>query len=106
MNQFGHRRFCSKENIRRILEIYVEDTSTKLSLFDETYEKIRLFKQILDERFSFKSIEIEPQQGIRAFDLDSGQSIPLSGLSSGEQHELVLIYDLLFYCRRRILHIN
>ena len=85
-----------QENVRRILEIYVEDTSTKLSLFDETYEKIRLFKKILEERFSFKDIEIEPQQGIRALDLDSGQSIPLSELSSGEQHELVLIYDLIF----------
>ena len=85
-----------QENIRRILEIYVEDTKKKLSLFDETYEKIRLFKQILEERFSFKSIEIEPQQGIRAQDSDSDQSIPLSELSSGEQHELVLIYDLLF----------
>ena len=85
-----------QENIRRILEIYVDDTSDKLSLFDEIYEKIRLFKQILEERFSFKGIEIDPQQGIRAVDSDSGQSIPLSELSSGEQHELVLIYDLLF----------
>ena len=85
-----------QENIRRILEIYVEDTGTKLSLFDDTYEKIRLFKKMLDERFSFKGIEIEPQKGIRALDLDSGKSIPLSELSSGEQHELVLIYDLLF----------
>ena len=85
-----------QENIRRILEIYVEDTGQKLSIFDETYEKIRLFKQILDERFSFKSIKIDPHKGIRAIDKDNDQDIPLAELSSGEQHELVLIYGLLF----------
>ena len=85
-----------EENIRRILEIYVEDTSKKLDIFDETYEKIRLFKQILDERFLFKSIQINPHKGIRAIDKDNGQDIPLAELSSGEQHELVLIYELLF----------
>lgn len=84
------------ENIRRILEIYVEDTSKKLDIFDETYEKIRLFKQILDERFLFKSIQIDPHKGIRAIDKNNGQDIPLAELSSGEQHELVLIYELLF----------
>ena len=85
-----------QENIRRILEIYVEDTNQKLSIFDETYNKIRLFKQILDARFSFKTIEIDPHEGIKAIDEDNSQFIPLAELSSGEQHELVLIYELLF----------
>ena len=85
-----------REDLRGILEIYVEDTGRKLGIFDETYDKIKLFKQILEKRFSFKSIEIDSEQGIRAIDRDSGQAIPLSALSSGEQHELVLIYDLLF----------
>lgn len=85
-----------EENIRRILEIYVDDTRTKLSIFDETYNKISLFKELLETRFSFKNIEIDPSQGIRAIDSVSSQVIPLSDLSSGEQHELVLIYELLF----------
>ena len=85
-----------EKNIRRILEIYVEDTRQKLSIFDATYEKIRLFKQILDERFSFKTIEIDSEHGIRAIDEGNQQVIPLSELSSGEQHELVLVYELLF----------
>lgn len=89
-------KIFQQENIRRILEIYVEDTGQKLSIFDETYEKIRLFKQILDDRFSFKSIKIDPHKGIRAIDKDNDQDIPLAELSSGEQHELVLIYGLLF----------
>ena len=85
-----------QENIRRILEIYVEDTSQKLGIFDETYEKIWLFKQLLEHRFDFKRIEIDPKHGIRVIDIGNDQPIPLSELSSGEQHELVLIYELLF----------
>ena len=80
-----------QDNIRRILEIYVKDTSQKLSIFDETYEKIWLFKQLLERRFAFKRIEIDPTHGIRAIDIANEQPVPLSELSSGEQHELVLI---------------
>lgn len=85
-----------QDSIRRILSIYVGDTRQKLGIFDNTYAKIRLFKQILDEHFSFKTIVIDPDKGISAIDDDTGEPIPLSGLSSGEQHELVLIYELLF----------
>lgn len=84
------------ESVRRILSIYVDDTTKKLGIFDEIYARIRLFKQILDEHFSFKNISIDPNDGIRAFDEDTKSLIPLSSLSSGEQHELVLIYELLF----------
>lgn len=85
-----------QENIRRILEIYIDDTRKKLNILDETYKKISLFKQILNERFSFKTIEIDADHGIRAIDDFGNHSIPLAELSSGEQHELVLVYELLF----------
>ena len=85
-----------QETIRRILEIYIEDTKKKLSIFDETYETIELFKQILEKRFSYKRIEIDPQYGMRAIDTETNLEIPLSELSSGEQHELVLLYELIF----------
>lgn len=92
-----------REDLRRILEIYVEDTGRKLSIFDETYDKIKLFKEILEKRFAFKHMEIDADQGIRAIDRDSGAAIPLSALSSGEQHELVLIYGLLFVVQENAL---
>ena len=85
-----------QETIRRILDIYIEDTKKKLSIFDNSYEKIKLFKQILEDRFEFKRIEIDPEFGIRAIDTDTNLVIPLSELSSGEQHELILLYELIF----------
>lgn len=85
-----------QELLRKFLSIYIEDTGQKLSIFDNIYDKIRLFKQIIDEHFSFKIIDFSKQSGILILDQDTQKRIPLSELSSGEQHELVLIYELLF----------
>jgi len=84
------------KDVNQILAIYVKDTKQKLSVFDQTHDRIKLFKQIIDQHFSFKSIEIDSKDGFYSRDNDTGENIPLSELSSGEQHELVLIYDLLF----------
>lgn len=85
-----------EKEIQKILEIYVEDTSKKLDIFDSIFKKVSLFKQILENRFFFKKIIIDPENGFQAIDNDNDQPIPLSELSSGEQHILVLIYLLLF----------
>ena len=87
------------ESIRRILSIYIDDTRKKLDIFEQTYTKIRLFKQIINQNFLFKKIEIDPEGGIQAIDSETEKTIPLSGLSSGEQHELVMVYELLFKVR-------
>lgn len=86
----------SDEDIRRILTIYMADAETKLSVFEELNDKVKVFKEILNEHFLFKQIEVNQLDGITAFDVASSSPIRLSELSSGEQHELVLIYDLLF----------
>lgn len=85
-----------EEILSKFLSVYIEDTERKLSVFDDIYEKIRLFKQIIDEHFSFKRIDFSKHSGILIKDQDTNNRIPLSELSSGEQHELVLIYELLF----------
>ena len=86
----------SDEEIRRILTIYIADTETKLSVFEELNDKVNIFKDILNEHFSFKQIEVNQSDGITAYDVASSSPIRLSELSSGEQHEVVLIYELLF----------
>lgn len=87
--------FISDNNIRNILGVYVSDTEDKLSVFDDLYERISLFQDIMAAHFRFKRIDINARSGMSVFD-DSGNRIPINELSSGEQHELVLIYDLLF----------
>lgn len=88
-----------ENKVRNILDIYIGDTKKKLDIFDNIYESIMLFKKIIDENFFFKSIEFSANEGFIFIDEnpdDSAKEVPLSKLSSGEQHELVLIYDLLF----------
>ena len=82
--------------LRNSLSVYIDDTEKKLRVFDDIYERINLFKDIVDDHFLFKQIEFSKGSGILVRDKDTNKEIPLAELSSGEQHELVLIYELLF----------
>ncbi len=80
---------------RRVLWTYLEDSERKLSTFQTLLDRVQLLRDIVNSRFLFKELEIHPDAGFR-FITDSGAEIAPSQLSSGEQHELVLLYDLLF----------
>ena len=54
-----------------------------------------LFEEIINERFSFKSFKVDAEVGLR-FVSDGGEHIECESLSSGEQHLLVLYYQLVF----------
>lgn len=74
----------------------LHDMKEKLSLYQELEIQARLLLAIINERrFSFKKLEINPQKGFVFFDAH-GHELSASNLSSGEQHELVLLYNLIF----------
>lgn len=80
---------------RRALWTYLEDSERKLGAFTAFSERLQLFLSIINSRFLFKEMHIDREHGFY-FRGEVGQDIPLTRLSSGEQHELVLTYDLLF----------
>ena len=80
---------------RRVLRIYLEDTADKLMTFQPLLERLELLREIVNERFLFKKLEFDQKQGLTFVDEDSGVQVELRHLSSGEQHEVVLMYDLL-----------
>ncbi|MDR3366859.1 MAG: AAA family ATPase [Prevotellaceae bacterium] len=81
---------------KNVLTVYLEDSEEKVRVYDELLVKIALFVNILNEkRFAFKSIVINGSQGFY-FQLSNGQRLRLTDLSSGEQQEVVLLYELLF----------
>ena len=90
------------ENMRNILSVYVGDVEEKLRVFDKITGKINLFRRIINSKFSYKEIIIDREKGFifksKYPDEYQGCSDDLSpdSLSSGEQHELVLLYELLF----------
>jgi hypothetical protein len=83
------------ESTTGILSLYAEDVESKLSVFDEITARIDLFKELLNKRFSFKQLNVERDRGFVLSSKTGDQLFPID-LSSGEQHELVLLYELLF----------
>lgn len=83
------------ETKRSVLSIYVQDVEEKLKVFDDVAARIKLFSKIINGRFSYKSITISKENGF-TFKTSNGTPLDPSSLSSGEQHELVLLYELLF----------
>lgn len=86
-----------------VLNLYLNDTKIKLQKFDDIYKKINLFSNILNTKLSFKKIKIDSEKGfyfVRQIESDTDDEkehiLSLSQLSSGEQHQVVLIYELIF----------
>ncbi|MBF0566513.1 MAG: AAA family ATPase [Nitrospirae bacterium] len=80
---------------RVVLSVYVDDVEKKLDVFNEISNKIELFKQIINDRFKYKKLDLNKENGF-VFETDDGKPLSAINLSSGEQHELVLFYELLF----------
>jgi predicted ATP-binding protein involved in virulence len=79
-----------------ILATDVQDMQKILEVYDEIYEKLALFLEILNERrLVFKKISIDLQKGFIITN-DKGEILSLTQLSAGEQNELILLYFLLF----------
>jgi len=83
------------ETKKPVLSVYIEDAKEKLSIFDEITNKIELMKNIINDHFKFKTLSISKEQGF-IFINSLGNPLSPTDLSSGEQHELVLLYELLF----------
>lgn len=78
-----------------IMNLYVRDSEQKLAVFDNLSKRIQVLLDGLNSKFKNKNIQLNKERGLIArgpndFDLS------LSDLSSGEQHEIVLLYELLF----------
>lgn len=80
---------------KNVLWTYLQDSDRKLSTFRYILDRVNLLQEIVNSRFLYKRLEVDRTRGLRVLS-DEGAELGLSMLSSGEQHELVLLYDLLF----------
>lgn len=75
-----------------------------ISSFDDIYEKINTFVEVLNRKLIFKKVKVNSRRGFYFVRLDSNMEacdgeeklLSLSKLSSGEQHQVVLLYQLIF----------
>lgn len=80
---------------------YVEDSKLKLEPYENLAKKISLYMSILSNRFKHKRFKVSKENGFIFTSIvntkdDQPMEIDLTKLSSGEQHELVLFYKLIF----------
>lgn len=81
----------------KVLSVYLNDSEEKLNIYNDLLKKIELFVNIINQReFAFKSIQISKNKGFSFYQNKTQQPLSLTDLSSGEQQEVVLLYELLF----------
>lgn len=78
-----------------VMSVYASDTEAKLAALEALAGRIEILLDVLNRKFINKQVTVSREAGLAIFGKD-GKPIPVSALSSGEQHELVLLYDLLF----------
>lgn len=81
-------------NVADALDIYVEDSKKKLSTFDEVFSKVSVFRDLMSKKLRPKTLSINRERGAevrRGEDL-----VGLDKLSSGEKHEFIMLFRLIF----------
>lgn len=81
-----------------ILSVFIADTERKLKVLDELSQKIGLFRSVINSRFQHKQMLIGKASGF-FFVTDNGQPLEPTKLSSGEQHEVIMLFELLFHVK-------
>ncbi|MCG7517916.1 AAA family ATPase [Vibrio harveyi] len=90
------------DSILRFINLYIQDSKKKLAPYSEIFDKLSLFINIANSRLKHKKILSCLDNGFKIqstvlFD-EEGNPIefPFNKLSSGEQHEIILFYKLIF----------
>lgn len=78
-----------------VMSVYARDTKEKLSVLEALSDRIEILLTVLNRKFTNKTVAISRDSGLAIYGKNE-KLIPVTALSSGEQHELVLLYDLLF----------
>jgi len=80
---------------RDVLALVVEENETKLSVFTNLLIRITLLLRIVNSRLRNKTLRADHTAGLVVHD-HRGKPLELRSLSSGEQQQIILVYDLLF----------
>ncbi len=92
-----------KDKDTKVLTLYAHDAKEKLDVYSDILQRIDLFTEILNEkRLAFNKIKIDTEKGFE-FVTDKGTPLQLTSLSSGEQHEVILLYELIFRTKNNAL---
>lgn len=84
----------------KVVDLSLVNTDRKMEPFQEIVSKIDLFEEMVNGLLLNKRVQVNDKFGLVVHrinrDGNLGSVIPLDLLSSGEQHEIILLVDLLF----------
>ncbi len=83
----------------RVLDVFAQDAELKLRVFNRLWGQIDAFLNSINSRFLYKTMYVNRKEGF-SFKLDTGEALSAHQLSSGEQHELVMLYEFLFRAKQ------
>ena len=84
------------ESKKNILSAYIFHLEKKIKWCEDFLGKMELFDEMLrSKKFANKTITFSPDYGLRVV-ANNGEFIDVALLSSGEQHEIVMLYNLIF----------
>lgn len=86
-----------------LLNRTLDDIERNLAVFDGVYSRLSLLTTITNRNFFLKQLSIDRNAGFVVRSTVSGHELALSMLSTGEQHELLMVYSLLFETKRDTL---
>ena len=89
------------DSTRSVLAVYAQDATKKLDVFGDLFGRANAFVRIANTRLLYKQVFVS-QEGLKVSNSD-GSVLELEMLSSGEQHEIVLLFDLLFETKKNSL---
>lgn len=78
-----------------VLKTYLEDISSKFEALDSAAERLDIFQETINSMLLFKRVRLSADAGFEIVSEDGGD-IPPGSLSSGEQHLVVLLGELVF----------
>lgn len=82
---------------RRVLSLYLQDVNTKLAVFDDLQKKIETFLGVINAKFTTKYFTVNREDGFCIHIMNNPDAfLTPTQLSSGEQHQIVLFYELIF----------
>ncbi|WP_005224105.1 AAA family ATPase [Marichromatium purpuratum] len=82
---------------KKVLSLYLQDINEKLSIFDDLLLRLEIFLDIISTKLRNKKFRVSRQDGF-VIETTQGKKNRLepNELSSGEQHQIVLFYELIF----------
>lgn len=88
--------------IAKSISLWVEDANEKHSKFNILLEKLKTFRDVINEHLNDKEIRFDTEEGFY-FLTNSFVRLPGNKLSSGEQHIVVLSFQLIFKAEKNSL---